>query len=371
MLSMRVLQASNSAAYASAGPAVTTIADAIRNVGCTTVRNIAAALGVFDCMPEAGADGFNPIRCWQHSFAVAQICERLASANLEDQSGLAYMVGLCHDLGDIFIRTEFSKEYQQVIETAARTGQPKGQLLGQMFGMTPAEMIIAVLQCMALPDAIREPIEIFNSAGAPRTAHPLARILWMAENYANAVMLASSPSSEVAPLTQSFCRAAVGGEKPSLPDPQTLHSQVLSLTVGLARLSRADEAKLLAPMFKKHTATIWLARDSSISTCDPVGLALESLTKVAIHQRLPTDGDAGEIDGLVVVAPSTAAAGFSQRDIETALVNRRAKRTLPALAVICDGARPGHQSGGISWRASVALSELAAFVEMLDKRNAA
>ena len=173
MLSARVLQAANSALYASAGAVVTTIRDAIRKVGYTAVRNIAAALGVFGCMPDAGTDGFNPIRCWQHSFAVAQLCERLASEKFADQSGLAYLVGLCHDLGDIFIRTEFGKEYQQVIEISAQSGRSKEQLHGQMLGMTPAQMISAVLKCMSLPDAIRKPIELLHSSGGSQLSDPL------------------------------------------------------------------------------------------------------------------------------------------------------------------------------------------------------
>ncbi|HWB53183.1 MAG TPA: HDOD domain-containing protein, partial [Tepidisphaeraceae bacterium] len=101
LLSARILQAANSPAYASNKGIVANIPDAIRNVGFTTVRNIAAAMGIFDAMPETTPDGFNPIRCWQHSFAVAQICERLQSILDPEQAGVAYLVGLCHDLGEI------------------------------------------------------------------------------------------------------------------------------------------------------------------------------------------------------------------------------------------------------------------------------
>jgi HD-like signal output (HDOD) protein/CheY-like chemotaxis protein len=364
MLSARVLQAANSAMYASAGAVVTTIRDAIRKVGYTAVRNIAAALGVFGCMPEAGTDGFNPIRCWQHSFAVAQLCEKLASEKLAEQTGLAYLVGLCHDLGDIFIRTEFGKEYQQVVEMSAKTGKPKDLLHGQMLGMTPAQMISAVLKCMSLPDAIREPIEMLHSPGLETSTQPLARILWMAENYANAALLASSPSSEVAPLTQTFCRASVGHPNPPRPDPQTLRSNVLSLTVALARLSHADEKKLLAPMFKTQTAKIWIARDAGISEFDPVALALESLTKVVVEKRLPTEKETEDLGGLVVVASAIDNAGYTKRDIELLVDKvRNSGRMLPVLAVSCGADHVETQSEEISWRASIALSEFATLTE--------
>jgi hypothetical protein len=82
MLSARVLHVANSAAYASARPVVHTIPDAVRQVGMSTVRNVASSLGIFEAMPPSSADGFNPIRCWQHSLAVAMLCERLVPKRL-------------------------------------------------------------------------------------------------------------------------------------------------------------------------------------------------------------------------------------------------------------------------------------------------
>ena len=247
MLSAHVLRAANSASYASANAVVTTVPDAIRKVGCTTVRNIAAALGVFDCMPEASPDGFNPIRCWQHSFAVAQLCERLAVGDLADRAGLAYVIGLCHDLGEIFIRTQFNKEYQQVNDAAMQTGRPREQLHLEMLGMTPAQMIKAVLQSMALPSAIREPIEAFHSPGAGRATDPLVRMLWVAENYANGAMLASSPSSKIAPLTRSFCRRHrrphsenAGPAVPALRGPGTHGHALQTLSSRRGPVARSD-----------------------------------------------------------------------------------------------------------------------------------
>src|SRR5439155_24087295 len=99
MLSARVLQAANSAAYVSSRPVVSTIPDAVRQIGTATVRSIAAALGIFDVMPPTAPDGFNPIRCWQHSFAVAMLCKRLVpKEGGGGDAALVYLIGLCHDL---------------------------------------------------------------------------------------------------------------------------------------------------------------------------------------------------------------------------------------------------------------------------------
>ena len=253
MLSARVLQTANSATYLTAGAAVTTIPDAIRKIGFTTVRNIASALGVFDSMPDALPDGFDPIRCWQHSFAVAQLCERIASSGQAEQSGLAYLVGLCHDLGDIFIRTQFNNEFKQLGGGDSAGDAPSASTYGRLVSMSVPQMIGVVLKAMGLPQVIREPIELFHSSMPSGASHPLTRILWMAENYANAAMLASSPRSEISPLSKAFCRTTAGDQDPARPDPKTLRSEVLGLTLTLARLSRAEEAKLMAPLFPGST----------------------------------------------------------------------------------------------------------------------
>jgi hypothetical protein len=103
LLTTRVLQVANSACYASKRGPVSSIQEAVRHVGCSTVRNLAMALGVCDAMPATAGDGFNPVRAWSHSLAVATICERLAPPEVSE---VAYLVGLCHELGAILsIRT--------------------------------------------------------------------------------------------------------------------------------------------------------------------------------------------------------------------------------------------------------------------------
>ncbi len=366
MLSARVLQVANSASYANGTP-VTTVADAIRKVGYTAIRNIAAALGVFDCMPEAGKDGFSPIHCWQHSFAVAQICEMFANEGHLQQTGLAYLVGLCHDLGDIFIHTQFADEYRRVIDLAAQTGRSREEVFGLMMGMTPSQMIAAVHKCLLLPQTICKPIEMLHTGNGAKSDDPLTRVLWMAENYANAVMLASSPSSNVAPLTQQFCRATVGQPSPKRPDPAKMRAEVVALTVALARLSRLEERKLLAPMFKMQKSGLYIARSPGISEFDPIELALESLVKTKLGDRLPANREADGFGGMLVISASTEQAGFSKMEIESVAAKYRVGgRAFPVVLVAPDA----KQTDGTvenPWRAELALSDLVGFVERLDK----
>jgi len=136
VLSVRVLQMANSAAFFSRRGSVTTITDAVKNIGATNVRNIAASVGIFDAMPTSSPDGFNPIRCWQHSFAVARLCEAFVMPTAPAEAGVAYLVGLCHDLGEIMFRTQFEQEYKSVLDEQQRTGTALEDIELQLLGMT-------------------------------------------------------------------------------------------------------------------------------------------------------------------------------------------------------------------------------------------
>ena len=79
-LAARVVDASNTAATASGGQAATTVADAANRMGFTAVRNLAAAFAIHDAIPSGNTLEFDPTRSWQHSIAVAQLCEHLEMA---------------------------------------------------------------------------------------------------------------------------------------------------------------------------------------------------------------------------------------------------------------------------------------------------
>jgi HD-like signal output (HDOD) protein len=125
--------------YCDAGGAwcgrASTLEDAVRNLGQSAVRNIATSVGVFELCPTGSADGVELVRCWQHAFAVAAVMGRLVP---DAGSGVAHLVGLCHDLGEIVLRQYFPDEHRAAIATAQAAGKPLRQVLAKMLGMWEA-----------------------------------------------------------------------------------------------------------------------------------------------------------------------------------------------------------------------------------------
>jgi HD-like signal output (HDOD) protein/FixJ family two-component response regulator len=356
ILSANVLRVANSAAYASAKSVITTIPDAIRQVGCATVGRIAAAIAVIDAIPQGPAGGFNPIRAWQHSFAVARICHSLTPES-DPIGGVAYLAGLCHDLADILFQTHFPEVCRQIADAEQRSGLPRGDVEQLMIGIRRADLMPIVLGKMGLPEAIRAPIIAFHnsiSAGKVST-NPLARLLLFGEMYANGILLAQSPQSLVTPFTKAFCKEATGQTDPPCPDPKTLCAEVFTLTAMLARLSPAEDARVASPLLAKVSRKVWLARDRTLSAFDPLAEALQSLAEVQINDRLPTAAEAAEHDVIVVTTSnSVGCAGLTPAEISAA---PPAKAGLPPLWLKPDA------DPSAAGRFPIALGDLHRFIE--------
>jgi hypothetical protein len=364
VLSAKVLQAANSAAYTSTRGMITSIPEAVRHIGCSTIRNVAAAVGVFEAMPQTSADGFNPIRCWQHSFAVARLCAQLSAAQMPDEAGTAYLVGLCHDLGEILFRTHFGPEYAEVLEVHRASKTPLRQLEREMLGMTQEELSKTILRCLSLPQAIRDPIEAAHAEGEAR--QPLARVLRMADGYANGLLLAAGEGAPVAPLSRTECRKATGEECPAQPDGDTFRAEILSLTSMLARLDNGDARRLTEPLYPRGDATIWLAREGGLSGFDPLSAALGALATVKVSDRLPHPHEAAECDGLVVLARSVATPGLDGEAVSQAAALAGAGGGA-ILTLWLGGARIPEESGRVPSTVTprvwpIAIEELAGFV---------
>lgn len=369
MLSARVLKAANTSTYASSRGVVTTIPDAVRNIGSETVRNIAAAMGIFNALPETTADGFNPIRCWQHSFAVARLCEQLTTASSPEDGGVAYLVGLCHDLGEIMLRSTFAAEYRQILDVQARTGRRRDEVEREMLGMNHNDLVVTILRCLGLPDTIRVPIETFYSVGPGKPlgsgAPALAKVLRIANLYANGLLMASSGSARVFPLTPAECRAATGQEAPVPPEGEQFRCEVLSLTGTLARLSAQEETELMKPMYQRQRAQLWIARDPAFSAFDPVAAALGSLTEADIHDRLPIeDREWTEHCGVVVIAKSSVTEGFGGAEIAKSLA-LRARGPIPVLWLVAKIEPTSKPFTPAPQALPVTLDQLADFVKAL------
>jgi HD-like signal output (HDOD) protein/CheY-like chemotaxis protein len=315
MLSARVIAAANRLENASDRRAISNLLNAVRVTGSTTIREIASSFWVYDAMPLPEPDGYNPIRCWQHSIAVARLCDLLTP---EEHRPIAYLLGLCHDLGEILFRSHFGAEYRQVLETAGNTGTARAEVEKQMLGLTHGELVQSILKQLELPDAILQPIAAFHAAmdhGAVPTAQA-ARLLLIADAFSSGLMLNSSDQTGIRPLHRSECRAATGLEDPPMIDCPLFRAEVSALTAECSRMSSREQADLIPPMPPRRPLKVWLARDPSFSAFDPIATALEPMVDLSVHDRLPAQAELNAQHALIVLARNNAFHGLTIHDVQ-------------------------------------------------------
>ncbi|HEX4055762.1 MAG TPA: response regulator [Tepidisphaeraceae bacterium] len=349
-LTARVLHTANSAAFRGARKMVTTLPDAVKQLGCGNIRNIAMTLGIVEVMPAGQSEGFDPIRSWQHSFAVALLSEHLCVASGdENNSAIVYVVGLCHDLGEILFRTEFGREYSQILQAANPGSVSIDELERQMIGITQGELAAIILKKLGLPDNIRHPIEQFhasqNNATRPMSDR-LARVLQKADLFANGMMMAGSVASPVAPLTKAAFREIFKKDDPSVPDVDAIRAQILALTGMLANLPAADEAKLMQPLLKPTRKRALYIRDHVFSAFDPMATVLKLLASVTTFAKLPEKIDSATYDAVVL-----ARAQPPPQDIKTPVLHINPEMTTEPAS-----------SGLVTSVAAISLESLAKFL---------
>ena len=349
-LTARVLHTANSAAFRGARKMVTTLPDAVKQLGCGNIRNIAMTLGIVEVMPAGQSEGFDPIRSWQHSFAVALLSEHLCVASGdENNSAIVYVVGLCHDLGEILFRTEFGREYSQIHQAANPGGVSIDELERQMIGITQGELAAIILKKLGLPDNIRHPIEQFHASqnNATRSmSNRLAGVLQKADLFANGMMMAGSVASLVAPLTKAAFREIFKKDDPSVPDVDAIRAQILALTGMLANLPAADEAKLMQPLLKPTRKRALYIRDHVFSAFDPMATVLKLLASVTTFAKLPEKIDSATYDAVVL-----ARAQPPPQDIKTPVLHINPEMTTEPAS-----------SGLVTSVAAISLESLAKFL---------
>lgn len=304
VLASRVLLMANSAAFTSQKPRIATIEEAVRNIGVAGVRSMVISVGIFESFPPQGVNGSHITRCWQHSFAMASIMEKLVPSGGAVPPGVAHLAGLCHDLCDIVMRQSFATEYAFVTDVVARTGRPRWQVESSVFGMPYHELVTLVLGKLGLPPLIIAPIGEAFARTAPKEDRGvggiLTRALRIANLYANGLMLAAGPDAPVAPITVAECRTAFGDASPPEIDPQLLRSVILTTVNLLAGVGSAEAAELCRPPVSSGTRRILYWRHVGYSEFDPLAVLLGFAGEVEVRSTLPAPQDLLRFDALIV-----------------------------------------------------------------------
>lgn len=115
-ISARVLQIVNSAFYG-IGRQITKLSEAVTLLGLDEIKKIALGMTVFEKMFKSGrARQFDRLLFWRHSLSVAVLSLEIAKATGYPDPEEAYIAGLLHDVGKIFLDINGKRDYGSFIQ---------------------------------------------------------------------------------------------------------------------------------------------------------------------------------------------------------------------------------------------------------------
>jgi len=123
VISARVLEIVNSAFYG-IGRQVIKLSDAVTLLGLDEIKKIALEMTVFEKMFKSGrASQFDRLLFWRHSLSVAVLSLEIAKETGYPDPEEAYIAGLLHDVGKIFLDIHGKKDYGEFIQELSTSSE--------------------------------------------------------------------------------------------------------------------------------------------------------------------------------------------------------------------------------------------------------
>ena len=161
-LTAKLLQICNSAFFGMENP-VTSVSEAVSQVGYQSVYLLVAMISGSGCFPCPAPAGVDPGRLWRHSITSAFNAKFVAESAGEDDN-LLFTAGLLHDIGKVVLgQIEPLKMVSYMYVPFNATVAVHEQLL---FGCTHAEVGATLLENWKLPEPIIAAVRWHHDPGA-------------------------------------------------------------------------------------------------------------------------------------------------------------------------------------------------------------
>ena len=215
VLSGRVLGLANSAASRLPGQrAVTEIHSAVAMLGFSRIRTLITTLSVCDTFaptaPSAMAEKF-----WGHSVDVGAAAKTIAE-HVGLKPELAYVAGLLHDIGVLWIATNQPKEFALINASLAAPEHHLMDMERETLGTDHTEIGAALCEFWGLPAEIQQPV-LGHHNPDPLLSSPYVMAIHLAEMACNALNLGKRPRNIVTHFSEQAL-PQLGLEWSQIPD---------------------------------------------------------------------------------------------------------------------------------------------------------
>ncbi len=174
-LTVQILRVVNSPYYGLSGQ-IGTVSQAVMVLGLNQVRNLVLGVGASAALSskiKGQEDTFK--RFWEHAFATAtttQILKQFRKISPKE-SEVLYVGGLIHDIGRLFLSTQFQESYQDVFKAVETHGISMEEAETQVFGMQHSEVGEALARQWDFPEPLLSIVGQHEGPFSAETAGPV------------------------------------------------------------------------------------------------------------------------------------------------------------------------------------------------------
>jgi len=177
----QLLRLCNSAYFGLPRP-IASVDDAVRYVGTAQLLRLVLAAHTRALLgPEQAGYGLPPGALWFHSVGVALGCQVLADELALPDKGVAFTVGLLHDIGKIVLNEYVSAEYVQIVRLVGQARLSFIEAEERVLGVTHAEIGERLARRWHLPHPIPCCIRYHHEPCALPAAAPLVDAVHLAD----------------------------------------------------------------------------------------------------------------------------------------------------------------------------------------------
>lgn len=181
-LTSKVLRVVNSAYYGLSGQ-VTSLSQAIVILGLQQIRNLVLSVSAYSAIkPRTPRQQETMKVFWLHSFGTAaatQIIAQRKRLSIQD-SETAFVGGLLHDIGRLFLFSNFTQTYDQVIRYAEQKKMPIEKAEVRLLGLNHGEVGAQMAEHWKLPKPLVKMIGDHENP-TPEVVDPLLYALNIAD----------------------------------------------------------------------------------------------------------------------------------------------------------------------------------------------
>lgn len=183
-LASNILRIVNSVAFMGRAGEITDIRNAVARLGLKEIRNLVYSLAISKSLKNFGKD-LDHENFWQHSFVAAvatgTVCG-FCKSSVEIQKGEAYLAGLLHDIGILFMDQYFHDEFVMTRDLSVSSCVPLEQVEMEKLGLDHGQVGGALLGTWNIPESIVDAVRWHHQPGnAPEEHLNLIRIVHITE----------------------------------------------------------------------------------------------------------------------------------------------------------------------------------------------